>query len=240
MLSDFTYTLTGSIVDGVLKNRCNTELDFKSYSFEVCILDMLFMLGSWDNVRPGANVIKYCMGDAGDVQELHVPVGNYHTSIDFLTIVGKTTEGVGKSVSMGSYHVLLCEPLVQIQFFKELAFLMGAIDALTMPLPWLKNSWNTPKENIDPKRNNLSMLWLFGDFVGNTIIGNLQLPMLRFVPIKVGSGIMEHAIFSTQHYVRVKRGKVQNLRITFKESLLGSTLNVSEPVALTLHFRSRE
>ena len=154
--------------------------------------------------------------------------------------MGKTIEGVGKFVSMGFYHVLLCEPLVQIQFCKELAFLLGAIDALTMPLRWLKNSWNTPKENIDPKRNNLSMLWLFGDFVGNTIIGNLQLPMLRFVPIKVGSGIMEHAIFSTQHYVRVKRCKIQNLRITFKETLLGDTLHVSEPAALTLHFRSRE
>ena len=240
MLSDVTYTLTGTIIGGVLENRSNTELDFKSFAFEVCILDMLFMPGSWDNVRAGANVIKYRMGDGGDVQELHVPVGNYHTRTDFLNIVGKTLEGVGKFVSMGLQHVLLCEPLVKIQFCKELAFLLGAIDALTMPLPWLKHSWNTPKENIDPKRNNLSMLWLFGDFVGNTIIGDLQLPMLRFVPIKVGSGIMEHAIFSTQHYVRVKRGKVQNLRITFIESLLGSTLNVSEPVALTLHFRIRE
>ena len=236
MLSDFTYTLTGPIVGGVLENRCNTELDFKSWPFEACILDMLFMPGSWDNVRPGANVIKYRMDEVSAVQELHVPVGNYHTRTDFLNIVGKTIEGVGKFVTMGLYHVLLCEPLVQIQFCKELAFLLGTIDALTMPLPWLQNSWHTLKENIDPKRNNLSMLWLFGDFVGNTIIGNLQLPMLRFVPIKVGSGIMEHAIFSTQHYVRVKRCKVQNLRITFKESLLGDTLNVSEPVALTLHF----
>src|SRR5277367_6806024 len=140
MLSDFTYTLTGVIVGGVLENRCHTELDFKSFAFEVCILDMLFMPGSWDNVRPGTNVIKYRTGEASDVQELHVPVGNYHTRADFLNIVGKTIEGIGKFVSMGLYHVLLCEPLMQIQFCKEFAFLMGAIDALTMPLPWLKHS----------------------------------------------------------------------------------------------------
>ena len=83
------------------------------------------------------------------------------------------------------------------------------------------------------------MLWVFGDFMGNTIIGNLMLPMLRFIPVKVGSGILEHAIFSTQHYVRVRRKKITSLSLTFREQLTGGGLHVSEPIALTLHFRLR-
>ena len=81
------------------------------------------------------------------------------------------------------------------------------------------------------------MLWMFGDFVQNTIIGNRAEPLIRFIPVKIGSGILEHAIFSTQHYCAVPRRFVDVLQITFREFIDGGLLNTREPIALTLHFR---
>ena len=59
MLSDFTYTMVGNVVDGVFENKPARMFDFQSLEFEVYALNMLFMPGSWDCVRSGANIITH-------------------------------------------------------------------------------------------------------------------------------------------------------------------------------------
>ena len=81
------------------------------------------------------------------------------------------------------------------------------------------------------------MLWMFGDFVQNTIIANRAETLIRFIPVKIGSVILKHAIFSTQHYCAIPRKHVDALQITFRDSIDGGLLNIREPIALTLHFR---
>ena len=242
MRDDFIYTITGFVEEGTIVNYPNTLLDFQTDEFEVCILDMLFMPGSWDNVRPGGNSIKYRTSKEDlNPTVFHVEPGNYVTRDALITALNNATGSVvlfKNSIDRQLFMDLVVDKKNgQIQFCKELAYLMSATTMLTMQVPWATHGWGVVKESIDPKRNNLVLLWLFGNFVRNTIIGNLQLPMIRFVPIKVGSGIMEHAIFSTQHYVKVKRKIFSKIEISFKETLNGGALNIHEPIAITLHFR---
>src|SRR3981189_2077215 len=59
MLSDFSYTLISPIGQGGdFLNTCNQILDFQSHEYEVCIQDMLFLPGAWQNVREGFNSFK--------------------------------------------------------------------------------------------------------------------------------------------------------------------------------------
>ena len=220
MLSEFTYTMIGPADGGVLENLVNKELDFHTHTYEVCLLDILFMPGAWNNVRPGANIITY-QHDYHGQHDLYVEPGNYVDTYAFISALNSAMDGIAKFHVQGDYHVLT-HNVTEMRFCKELAYLLGIIETLSQSIPWIKHGWTIQSTFIDPKRNNLTMLWLFADFVGNTIIGNLQLPLLRYIPIKVGSGILEHSVLSNQHYVRVRRVKRSSLSVTFKTAMLAS------------------
>src|SRR5271167_1289364 len=60
MDSNFTYTLVSDIGSGGLfYNTCNETLDFETHPYEVCVLEIFFNVGAWDNVREGTNQIKW-------------------------------------------------------------------------------------------------------------------------------------------------------------------------------------
>src|SRR5271167_201395 len=60
MDSNFTYTLVSDIgKGGLFYNICNETLDFETHPYEVCVLEIFFNVGAWDNVREGVNQIKW-------------------------------------------------------------------------------------------------------------------------------------------------------------------------------------
>ena len=126
----------------------------------------------------------------------------------------------------------------KLEFCRELAYMMGIIDILSLPVPNLKNDWDTKRDMIDPLRNNLTFIWVMGDFVMPTIVGDRLEPLLRFIPVHAGSGIMEHSIFSTQQYLNVPRRHISSLSMYMQDMLGAKKLDIRDPIALTLHFRT--
>ncbi len=109
---------------------------------------------------------------------------------------------------------------------------------MTQTLPWIPHNFYAPLPDMDVKRNNISQLWLFSDFVNSTIIGPIQKPLLRYAPIRVGSGVLEHSVFSTHQYAICKSTQFSCLSISFYEDLTCNSLQIHEPVVLTLHFKA--
>src|SRR6266853_2438589 len=287
MLADFTYTMVGNAVNGTLKNTTPYEFDFQTDEYEVCVLDMLFIPGAWDNVRAEANTIilreellvrhvqidkqsrleflTYTVRDITNVEFFTVPPGNYHTRKEFFQVVNKAMNSKAILISTPGTHidhansettVIIIPPTetrrqyvnhpktykiqYSLQFCNELAYLMGLIPALTLPVPAITDEWKCDTRSINPHRNNLTRLWMFGDFVQNTIIANLTKPLLRFIPVRVGSGIMEHAIFSVQNYTPVSRQCINRLCITLQATVNGTPLKMHDQIALTLHFSIKQ
>src|SRR5258707_817993 len=232
MLTNFTFTMVGSVINGSITNHPNSTLDFSKNNYEVCILDMLFMPGSWDNVRAGKNIIR--IRQNGEMQpSVQVPAKHYKYSSDLISAVNTAANNLfSLSVSFKQLNIYLGgNKGLEIQFCTELAHLFGMIETMTAPLPWITAAapmWNMP--DIDIKRNNISKLWMFADFVRNTIIGPLQKPLLRYAPIRVGSGVLEHSVFSIHQYAKCKMSTFSSLRITFYEELSESPLQIHDPV----------
>src|SRR5271170_5884044 len=92
MDSNFTFTLVSELGDGgQFYNTCNEILDFETHPYEVCVLEIFFHVGAWDNVREGANQIKY-MQDYKDRTTLVKP-GNYDNHHDLLVAIHHAMTG---------------------------------------------------------------------------------------------------------------------------------------------------
>ena len=75
MQNEFNYVLVSEENNGMqFSNVCNVELDFATHPYEVCMQDMIFTAGGWDNVREGAN----CM-DLVYWGKHKIPPGHYGT-----------------------------------------------------------------------------------------------------------------------------------------------------------------
>ena len=242
MLTNFTVTLTGNVIDDCLTNRLNHELDFSHDQYEVCMLDMLFMPGSWDNVRPGKNSILFRDISTKDViAHMTVPPKNYIYLSDLFKAINAEPPALF-TIRVNFKKLKIRVPgnardKIEMQFCSELAYLLGIITTMTAPVPWVRHMYTADMAEIDIKRNNISKLWLFGNFVQNTMVGPLQLPLVRYVPIRVGSGVLEHAVMSLNQSSQVKRTQLSSLSITFREDVLGDILNVHKPVVMTLLFK---
>src|SRR5438477_3179341 len=63
MQSEFNYILVSDEHNGSqFSNHCNEELNFQDEQYEVCMQDIIFPAGAWDNVRVGGNMIKLLYG----------------------------------------------------------------------------------------------------------------------------------------------------------------------------------
>src|SRR5258707_5894675 len=93
MLTNFTSTMVGPVTNGSVTNHPNSELDFSKRNYEVCILDMLFMPGSWDNVRAGKNIIR--VRQNGEIQPaIQVPAKHYKYSSDLISAVNEAANNL--------------------------------------------------------------------------------------------------------------------------------------------------
>ena len=135
------------------------------------------------------------------------------------------------------------DKITRVKLCKEMSYLLGIIPTLTSYVPSLKHHWEGNLEDVDISRNNLTMLWVFADFIGTTMVANMRLPLLRLVPIQVGSGLFEHSIFTMQHYVPVRSAMIQQFRIYIRDRITKcntESLEMEDRLVLTLHFRLRE
>ena len=79
MENNFNYVLVSEEDNGMkFFNTCNVEMDFTSEPYEVCMQDMIFSLGGWDNVRPEYNYFDVKFPN-GDVIRRFIPPGLYPT-----------------------------------------------------------------------------------------------------------------------------------------------------------------
>ena len=69
------------------------------------------------------------------------------------------------------------------------------------------------------------------------MVGEKLLPILRMFPIRVSTGTLKHTIFSHQHYVPVKRTRIQQFGVSIRENLDFEPLTIYGQIIMTLHFQ---
>ena len=126
----------------------------------------------------------------------------------------------------------------EITFCNEVAFLLGMVSKVsTQPAP-IKNGWRVDLDKVNVTRNNLSILWVFADFVEQTMVGPHMLPLLRLVPVQqMDSGNLEHSMFSLQNYIPVPRKRIRQFGVSLHTHWNAEPLPMRGPVAIVLHFR---
>ena len=129
----------------------------------------------------------------------------------------------------------------QITFCNEIAFLLGIVPRIaTEPKP-IQRGWKVDLDKVDVGRNNLSLLWVFADFVQQTMVGPYMLPLLRLLPIQqTEAGNLEHAMFSLQNYIPVPRKRISQFGVTICSHWDAKPLPMRGGVAIVLHFRKIE
>ena len=125
-----------------------------------------------------------------------------------------------------------------ITFCKELAYLLGVIPTITSPVPAIKDGWKIEQSKIDLTRNNLTLLWVFADFIAPTTCANKLLPIIRMVPIQAQQGYLEHQMFALQYYIPVRRARFQQFGISIREYWNKQPIKIRGVVTATLHFRT--
>src|SRR5438477_4996099 len=77
MLPEFNYILVSDEDNGTqFSNICNQELNFQDEPYEVCMQDMIFSIGSWNQVREGGNTITVTYENE-PAQIIHSHTGRY-------------------------------------------------------------------------------------------------------------------------------------------------------------------
>ena len=127
-----------------------------------------------------------------------------------------------------------------IQFCQELAILLGVVASLNLPIPAIIPGWSIKISDVNLLRNNLMMLWIYGNFVATTMIGNTRAPLLKLVPIVDDSKSILHSVFHMHDFVPVQRRRIQSFEVWFQEGP-GSTspLQIDGEIIMVLYFQHR-
>ena len=125
-----------------------------------------------------------------------------------------------------------------VTFYKKIAYLLGVIPTITSPVPAIKDGWKIEQSKTDLTRNNLTLLWVFADFIAPTTCANKLLPIIRMVPIQAQQGYLEHQMFALQYYIPVRRTRFQQFGISIREHWDKQPIKIRGIVTSTLHFRT--
>jgi hypothetical protein len=128
-----------------------------------------------------------------------------------------------------------------IQFCQELAILLGVVMSLNLPVPAIVPGWSVVVKDVNLLRNNLMMMWIYGDFIVTTMIGSTRDQLLKIVPIVDDTKSILHSVFYMQDFIAVQRRKIQCFKIWIQEGPAStSVLPIDEEVILVLYFRPIE
>ena len=87
MRPDFNFILVSGKDNGMdFVNSCNEALDFQETPYEVCLQEMMFSIGAWDNVRAGANAITIKLVN-GQRVNAYVTPGRYTNTPDLIKAI---------------------------------------------------------------------------------------------------------------------------------------------------------
>jgi len=136
-----------------------------------------------------------------------------------------------------TYATLPTFPKLVLEVSPAIGYSLGITNLLSIKVPNITNGWSLDVTDADVAKNNVTLLWVFADFIQPTMAGDQLFPILRMFPIQVTTGTLEHTIFSHQHYVPVKRTKIQQFGISIRENLDGDPLQMYGRIILTLHFQ---
>ena len=64
-----------------------------------------------------------------------------------------------------------------------------------MPVPAITPGWTVNVKDVNLLKNNLIMLWIFGDFVVTTMIETIRDRVLKLVPIVDDTKSILHSVF---------------------------------------------
>ena len=133
--------------------------------------------------------------------------------------------------------------LLLLVFCRELALILGITESLSKPVSGIFNRWTRKISTLatDLLKNNLTMMWIYGNFVVTTMIGSIRDQILKQVPIQDDTKAILHSVFHTQDFIPVQRRKMQSFEIWIQEGP-GSTsvLPIDEEIILVLYFRRIE
>src|SRR3981189_1094054 len=128
-----------------------------------------------------------------------------------------------------------------IQFCQELAIMLGIVTSLNMPVPAITPGWTVYVKDVNLLKNNLMMLWIFGDFVVTTMIETIRGQILKLVPIVDDTKSILYSVFHMQDFVAEPRRKIQCFSIWIQEGPASADmLPIDEEIILVLYFRRIE
>ena len=128
-----------------------------------------------------------------------------------------------------------------IQFCQELAIILGIVTPLNVPVPGITPGWTINVKDVNLLKNNLMMLWIFGDFVVTTMIGTIRDRILKLVPVVDDTKSILHSVFHMQDFVAVPRRKIQCFNIWIQEGPASAdVIPINEEIILVLYFRRIE
>jgi len=133
--------------------------------------------------------------------------------------------------------------LLLLLFCKELALILGITETIRAPSAGIFNGWSRKIHTVatDLLKNNLAMLWIYGNFVVTTMLGPVRDHLLKLVPIQDDTKSITHSVFHMQDFIPVQRRRIQCFEIWIQEGPgSAAVLPLEEEIILVLYFRPIE
>ena len=128
--------------------------------------------------------------------------------------------------------------MLAIQFCQELAILLGVVETLNQVVPAIIPGWSVKFKHVNILKNNLTMMWIYANFVATTMIGSTRGQILKLVPIVDDTKSILHSVFHMYDFVPVQRRRIQSFEIWFQEGPGSpSVLPIDEEIVVVLYFR---
>jgi hypothetical protein len=130
-------------------NMCNQELNFQDGEYEVCMQDMIFSVGAWDNVRPGGNTILVTSVDPQQPDRtLYIPTGRYTSSQTLFSAINNRFQTMYNHGNYLAFDTKPAKPAVPVRYWRTASAGGYEIKACTVPLI---GDYTTPAEPAEPE-----------------------------------------------------------------------------------------
>src|SRR5271156_5807111 len=249
MSDTFTITMIGK--GEYIEVDINDELDFTKKKYEVCIQDILYQPVSWSNIRVNANFMLVIHEEQTTV--LYIPPENYYTLSALLYRINEQLiKTFGATADLFCYNdpvtesdrkTVFPQPL-SITFCKQIAVILGILPLASIGrIPLIVRGWRSDISKIGMTRNTIPSLWVYGDFVVTSMIGDRRDNILKVLPITANdaSVAISHVMSYGNDYVLVQRRKIKIFKLWFKEEPHDDyNLNINEDVVIVLLFRLKQ
>jgi len=133
---------------------------------------------------------------------------------------------------------------LSITFCKQIAVILGILPLASIGgIPLIVPGWRSDISKIGMTRNTIPSLWVYGDFVVTSMIGDRRDNILKVLPITANdaSVAISHVMSYGNDYVLVQRRKIKIFKLWFKEEPHHDyNLNINEDVVIVLLFRLKQ